>query len=187
MRHARQAFTMIELMIVVLIVGVLALFALGMSGASDGPYYQVRYKARQISGIMEFAMQTATNTGRPVLVEYDFPTQTVKLRVPRKETEDMLVEELREDDFLNTMDCTVGNPDDPRGSQVWLDYVETFSGERISSGRFFVEIKPIGSSIGHVAHIANRDGERFSIELNPLSGTARIYDFEKRVEEPEKD
>lgn len=197
MRNSRTGFSLIELTVVVIIMGMMALMVVFIMGAGARPGYLIRSTARQVSGKMEQAKLMSGITGRLVRIEYDLDNQVLILKSQRELREDE-DEPLHPDD-LEDMLTAVGSLDfgdldlGPDRSPIWLDSVETYDGEAYSRGVVVVDVRPKGTSIGHVVHLRTREDpetrefEEFTVELNPLTGQSRIYDYRKRVKKPERD
>ncbi len=188
--HSR-AFSLVELMVVVVILALFAAMTLSSAGLGSGPDYEIRSLARRVAGTMERSKQQAGITGRLVRLVYDFDNQQIYLLVPEKpDTRDNEVpEEFDEEDAEFHMQATfnIGEPGDREGSSVWLDSVQTYDGESYDSGQIEIDVRPIGSSTGHVVRLYSRNDEYLSIEMNPLTGTPHIYQGTKEVEEPISD
>ncbi len=189
MRILRQGFTLVELMVILAIVAVIIGSAVYISGATTSADYELRYTARRIAGVMESARQSAAMRGGVSRIIYNFDEQFVAWANPRKLEEDETVEDYPDDEiFLRVGGIEVGDVDKGEDdSKVWLVSVQTYDGEIHQSGDFIVDVRTEGTPIGHVVHLKSINGEEFSVEMNPLTGIARIYDMFKEIEEPQKD
>ncbi|MCK6438976.1 MAG: prepilin-type N-terminal cleavage/methylation domain-containing protein [Planctomycetes bacterium] len=191
-RHS-NAFTLIELVVVVALLMIFAGVAIGMTGIGAAPDYQVRSTSRQVAGLMEKARAQAAITGGLVRLVYDIDQQVVFLKVPRLLEEDESPEDFEDDELLEKVgSVSFGYPDDMERSRVWLESVQTYDGIVYDSGEVIIDLRPFGTSIGHVVRIRNPeplpdDPEIMSVELNPLTGIAAVHEFEKNVAEPVKD
>jgi len=194
-RSSRHGFSLIELTIVIVIFGLMAVAVVFTMGEGARPEYLIRSLSRQTAGKMEQARLMAGITGRLSRIVYDLDEQLMVVYTQReiKPDEDDVESGDVEDylEFLASLDF--GDPEDPDRSPVWLDTVETYDGESYSRGKVIIDVRAKGTAIGHVVTLRGRDDqdgsefEEFSIDLNPLTGQARIYDYRKKVEKPKRD
>ena len=184
----RLGFTLIELVVVVVIIFVLfgSFIAIGnISGSSD---YEIRKNARLVAGTMEQAKQQSAITGSLVKIVYDFDRQVMYLLSPKMLEEGEEIDEYDDDELFQVSGSVeFGDPDDLEHSKMYLESVQTYDGKTHDGEKLVVEVRPAGSSIGHVVNLVSRNDEEFSIELNPVTGIAYIYEYRKEVSEPERD
>lgn len=194
-RQSRYGFSLIELTVVIVIFAVMAVGVAFTLGEGARPEYLIRSVARQTAGKMELARLMSGVTGRLSRIVYDMDRQVMIVYGQREVQEDEDPPET--DDIMEYLDVLseleFGDPEDPDNSPIWLDSVETYDGVSTNSGEVFVDIRSKGTSIGHVVNLRGRPNsatgefEEFSIDLNPLTGQARIYDYRKKVEKPKRD
>jgi prepilin-type N-terminal cleavage/methylation domain-containing protein len=194
-RKTRQGFSLIELTVVIVIFGIMAVGVMFTMGEGARPEYLIRSLARQTAGKMEQARLLSGLTGRLVRIEYDLDEQMMRVSSQREILdEDEAIDARDIEDYLEPVSgLNFGNPDDLFGSPVWLDSIETYDGQSVNRGKVIIDVRPKGTSIGHVLTLRTRTNpdngefEEFSIDLNPLTGQARIYDYHKKVEKPKRD
>jgi prepilin-type N-terminal cleavage/methylation domain-containing protein len=188
-RRRRSGFTMIELVVVMVIFAVMAGMVAMTMGMGARPEYLIRSLSRQVAGNLENIRLSSAISGRLVRIEYDMDEQMMRILSQRAITGDEVGMEFEAEDLLVDIGgLEFGEPDrGPYESAVWLESIQLYDGKTYDRGVVIVDIKPKGTAIGHVVNLINRDGEEFSIELNPLTGIARVYDQRKRVAGLERD
>lgn len=189
-RRHLAAFTMIELMMVLILMGIFMAVVATSAGMGQGPAYKLRERSRRVAGLMEQSLIRANSRDGMVKILYDFDEQEIMMMVPPELEEDEARPDPEDIEYERRWVFSIGDPDDEEGSQVWLDAVQTLDGKMHSRGIYEVLIARSGTSMGHIVHLRSNDGsdsEDFSIEMNPLTGKAHIYQYRKEVEEPEKD
>ena len=140
-----------------------------------------------MAGTMEQARLASNLSGNLVRIVYDFDKQQVFLLTPRVLGEGESPDDYDPEELLRSSSrFSVGDVGERDSSKVWLDSVQTYDGHVYNSGQFPVDIRPTGTPVGHVVHLVNSRDEEYSIELNPLAGTAHIYDYHKKVAEPKR-
>jgi prepilin-type N-terminal cleavage/methylation domain-containing protein len=184
-----RAFTLIEVVVVAIVMAIMFGTVAIMMGDSYGPEARLREATRRLAGRLIQVRGASIEQERWYRVTYDFDDQVARFSQLRElEPGQEPPEEPKDDDFSALWSVEFGDVDaGERYSPIWLTEVQSYSGQTYQRGRFSVDIQPRGSSVGHVVHVTNREGEYFSVELNPMTGTARVYDYEKRVAELKKD
>jgi prepilin-type N-terminal cleavage/methylation domain-containing protein len=189
-RRPRRAFTLIEVVVVLVLIGIFAVMMAIMAGESEGPDYLIRFKSRMLAGKLEEARAASLGKNRLVRLVYDFDMQTMVMYIERRGSEGQPLETDNGDgppmDAAGSVEF--GDPDlGDRDSKIWLEGVQTYNGKTTGRGQLTIDILPEGTSIGHVATLTSKNGEVFAVELNPLTGVARVYDEDHKVAELKKD
>lgn len=192
-RNRRRGYTIIELLIVAMMLSIFAGMAVFSLGSGAEPEAALRLLARQMAGAMESAYNSCQITNAMVVLRYDLDEQTIGVLVARelKEGESPLDYD-EEDMLIDVGGFETGDAGDPEYSKTWMLDVDLYSGERFERGIVDIVFEPGGSSFGHMVHLTRRpskDGttEEFSVEMNPLSGVAKVHQTYVTVLEPEDD
>lgn len=193
----QSAYTLIELIMVVLIIGLIATVIFVRADFMTAPL-RLRSAAREIASTVRLAVNEGISRSRNCYIQYDLDNDTYWLLVPVPGPPE---EEGAAQSQAIGMALIPGagtgdakeNPTAP--PQVhWVRILEahlpdgvTFEDIAFSptdirnSGRVDIPVTAFGTTLGHIVHLANEDGEHISVRLNPLTG---IVEFTERYQQP---
>ncbi|MBI3098386.1 MAG: hypothetical protein HYY93_09120 [Planctomycetes bacterium] len=182
---------------VVLIIGLIATVIFARADFMTSGL-RLRAAAREIASTVRLAVNEGISRSRNCYIQYDLDTDTYWLLVPVPGPPE-------EEGFGQT--AAVGmafipgagtgefEDDATAPPEVhWVRILEAhlpdgvefediaFSpGDIRNSGRVDIPVTAFGTTIAHIVHLKNEDGEQVSIKLNPLTG---IVEFSERYQQP---
>lgn len=195
-RQLLRAFTLIELIVVVLMVSIFMATVAVTVGAGAAPEEKLRFDSRKVAAAMERAYQHSQISNAMTAIRYDLDYQLIQVMVARNLDPDELDEDLEDMEDEEIMEVVrtfkISEAEERNRSKVWMESVELYDGTLITRGVHTVRILPTGIPIGHIVQLSSvyeniEDEEIFSIELNPLTGVARVHERAVAVPETEKD
>ncbi|MCA8939026.1 MAG: type II secretion system protein [Planctomycetes bacterium] len=187
----RAAFTLIELMVVIAIVGITLGGAYYILGSGTEASERANSTGRQLAGMVENGLRYRNLHKEMAWVEYDFDNQVALFYVQKELKDGDTLDDVREneDEYMEQiLAIPFGDPEDPIQSAIWLDGIVTYEGVEYRDGSHLIRFDPAGSLVGHIAYIRHKpinegDPDGFvTIELNPVSELATLYRFEKLIE-----
>ena len=156
-----------ELLVVLVIVGLLAAFAAPRVTAPMGGL-QLKTAAKKIVSAMRYARSQAVSEQHGRVAIFDFEMRRMVIFAGAD-----LPPEYRPDDLpLEKAEMRYELP-----AQVFFE--QAFSGdEELAAGLFQVAFFPNGSSTGGKLILANEGGRRFVIEIDFITGLARLEEID---------
>lgn len=190
-RSAKAGFTLIEMTVVVLLLGltIMVIAVGGYFGIRDSE--QLKDEARYLAGFLEQVRSKAALTGKRHVVEYglDEDNQNYFAWVPREPEEGEIMEYDVVDDEAYV---AAGFHDMPTRRQangsrvyaVWIDRIAFADGSETSDREVKIDFMPTGGGHWHYVYLTNAEGDFYTIEVNPFTGSAEVYPGEIEPEEP---
>lgn len=177
-RHARAGFTLVELMVVIIVLGLIGGVAM-TSWASMLPNQQFNTAIRNLSEVLYGTRSEAIARNREYRIQYDLDKDTYRVRTPFKPGGGFATTE-EDADHLWSNETDL--------AESGIDLLEvTVDGQKYTDGKVEVYFLPLGGSAYHVVQLRQTMFERdFTLEVLPLTGEIRMHDglFERdRAEE----
>lgn len=174
MRRRRAGFTLIELVLVVIIVGLMALLAATRMEFLV-PKYRLRGAAREVASTFKQARGKAVGSGKDVYVEFDLSQSRYWLLVafPReRQAEDAPVVYEYQPTFGRTL---------PDGVQ----FVDVLQGAAVrdAEGVARVRVSPFGGSDHVIVNLRNEEGREISLKANGFTGSVTFTDHYMEAQE----
>lgn len=188
-RHMQRGFTLVEMVVVVLLLGIttMAIAAGGYFVFRDTE--NLKSEARTLAGYLENIRTQSAIKGKKYSVEYDMDAQIYFAWLPKEAEEGEVVEADDEGSRVATgyheMPSTYKVNGDKEFS-VWIDRITWPNGEDVDSGKVEVDFTPDGGSHWHFIYLMNKEGEYYTIEINPFTGLAEVFPYEKKPDEPKE-
>lgn len=159
-RKMDKGFSLVELMVVLIIIGSM-LSIVTFSLDSLTPTSRLSAAARSIASTINLARNRAIMMGKRVTMYYNLDKRFYQVilpsRIPGGKDEALTPLELPRE--VNFDDISLAGA---KGKQ--------------KKGWRKVFFSPMGIVIGHVIHLKNKQGEKISIEVNPMSGTVEVIE-----------
>jgi prepilin-type N-terminal cleavage/methylation domain-containing protein len=176
-RKLTSGFTLIELMVVVLIIGVMV----GLSATRMdfvAPKYRLRGAARDVAAIMRQGKSRAAAQGKDVYFEGDLSQGRYWLLVPfpKEDPADTRPVESRPLEYQPVFVRSL-----PEGVQ----FVEVVLGdkEKANSGRIRVRLSAFGASSHVIFNMANTDHGTIAVKVNGFTGLVSFHDEHQTADE----
>jgi prepilin-type N-terminal cleavage/methylation domain-containing protein len=190
-RFARSGFTMIELVMAVLLVGLLLGAVTVAAAFSLRNTEQLKGEARSLAGFLEQVRTRSAETGRRYTVEYALDEYEQKYFAwAPGEVEPGQVYEGEGDEMRKA----VGYHEMPsrrRGDGgyvyvVWIDRIGFGDGSSTSDEQVKIDFMPTGGGHWHMVYLRNEDDEFYTVVVNPFTGAAEVYPGEYEPPEPRR-
>jgi type II secretion system protein H len=188
--RATRGFTLVELTVVVMIMGimVMAVFTVGYFSMRDSE--ELRSEARQLAGFLETVRSNAALKGRAYAVEYNLDEQIYFAWMPPGSADaEAAVSTSADEDrvaggyFQLPSRYTARNT---REFAVWIDRIAFPDSQSENRGTVKIEFTPEGGSHWHYVYLRNVRDEIYTIEVNAFTGLAEVMPGEVKPEPPEK-
>ncbi len=168
----KQGFTLLEIVVVILIMGILAsVVGPALSGVS--PKYRLRAAARDVGSNINHVRSLASATGKLFVLHYDLETQKYWMVHPPEPDEDPDM------DIADRQQGTVNSM--PIG--VTIDEIFLPDGSSETGGELDLRIDPLGNEGSHILVLKNNDDQIITIKFNALLGFvdyfSEVVEFEK--------
>jgi prepilin-type N-terminal cleavage/methylation domain-containing protein len=193
-RVASRGYTLLELVIVLLLLGLLGAITLMAGGLMFRDTEQLKQVSRELAGFLENVRTNAAFKGSKYVVEYslDDDNQGYFAWVPYDGYEmpgDSIFEEdeqgFRVAGGFHQMP-TRYRANRTRYYAVWIDRIAFGDGSVVNTGQVRVDFRPRGGSHWHYIYLTNMNGDFYTIEINPFTGAADIYPGELVPDPPEE-
>lgn len=167
-RGRGSGFTLLELLVVILIIGMFAAFAaVRMDAMVSGG--DLRLASRLIIGEIRALRGKAAHTHQAQQLAFDIEKQLFyPVLASREEAKTALGETEKEN---KTVDSMKKLPDG-----VFIEDVAILSKGKIQEGVARLLFFPDGSIERSLIHLRNEKNEVYTLEINPLTGAVKIYD-----------
>ena len=172
----RGGFTLVELMVVVVIVGLMVGFAATRLDFMV-PKYRLRGAAREVAGLFKQARSRAVGMGKDVYVELDLPRghYWILVAFPKPAEPGEAVDP-------NALEYQ------PMQQQVLPEgvrFVDVIQGakDRVESGRARLKVTPFGSSTHMIVNLKNTDDREMALRMNGLTGAVTFHEGRLDAEE----
>jgi len=193
-RAARAGFTLVELAMVILLMGMMILIVVVGGYMAFRDTEQLKDEARSLSGFLEEVRTLSAVKGKRYTVEYDLDSdeQMYFVWAPKTvEAGDVIEPSGDDDDETRTAVGfhpmpTRNRADGSRVYSVWIDHIAYGDGSKVDEGKVKIHFMPTGGSHWHLVYLTNEDGDFYTIEVNPFTGAAEVYPGEIEPEPPEK-
>ena len=176
-RPRSSGFTLIELMVVVLIVGVMVGIAATRLDFMV-PKYRVRAAARDVAAIMKQGKARAAAQGKDVYFELDLSQGRYWLLAPfpKEDPTDPRPVESRPLEYVPLFVRQL-----PEG----VHFVEVILGDRdkSNSGRVRVRLSAFGASSHVIVNLSNSDNVPLSVKMNGFTGLFSFHDEHQTADE----
>lgn len=190
-RSARSGFTLIELVVVILILGILIGTVVVAAAFGLRNKEQLKHEARSLGGFLEHVRSLAALNGRRYTVQYDLDEDRQRYFVWAPIT-------------LEEGDVFEGDPEEARkpigfhdmptrkradGSRVyaaWIDRIEFADGSETREAEVKIDFMPTGGGHWHYVYLTNEDEEYYTVIVNPFTGASEVYPGEHKPPEPER-
>ncbi len=170
-QHLGRGFTLIELLLamtlLVLLTSVIVLNVEGML-----PSFRIEGSARELGAAASQARDEAALTGKPHGIVYDLDRDCFRLLAPREE----------EAEGADLDDGEAGPPEmealPPRALHDGVFFKDVSLGARRKKmrGKVKVLFDPDGPGMPHSIHLADRDGNEYTVEVNPFTGAVSFFE-----------
>jgi prepilin-type N-terminal cleavage/methylation domain-containing protein len=185
---SRRGFTLVELTMVVLLMGLLVMAVLTVGYFAMRDTEDLKSQARSLAGFLETVRSNAALKGRSYAVEYNLDEQYYFAWVPPKAGAE---EPLSSEDETRSAGAYIQLPSrytstKQREYSVWIDHITFADNSSESRGSVKVEFTPEGGSHWHYVYLRNVRDEFYTIEVNPFTGLAEIFPGELKPELPER-
>lgn len=158
-KQYKQGFTLIEIMMVLMIMGLILRLSF-VTFDSLTPSAQINAGARSIVSALGLAYNRAATTGRPTVIHYNLDKgyyQIVVLSSPISGKRQPLKESYLPDGVYFHDVTVAGMKPQTKG---WIE----------------IKISPLGQVPAHIVHLAHKKGGKITIEVNPATGLAHIWE-----------
>ncbi|MHC4839402.1 MAG: pilus assembly FimT family protein [Planctomycetota bacterium] len=196
-RFRQRGFTLIELVVVVVIVGVLAVSVMSFGYMTFRDKEQLKDEARTLAGYLEKLRGMAAHSGKTHSIEYDLEQQLYYTWMPAKNPDEG---EILEDGDESDPRIAAGyhrmpsrfNARRERRFSVWIDHIAFADGSTADSDQVMIDFSPLGGGHWHYVYLSSdvegtdEDKYYYTVEVNPFTGAAEIYPGKVEPEEPEK-
>ncbi|MBE7490723.1 MAG: hypothetical protein HS108_03010 [Planctomycetes bacterium] len=180
---------MVELTAAVLVIGLAIVIAVAGTYFLFRDRETLRGEARYLAGFLEQVRTRAAVSGRTHKIEYNLKNQQYFVWFPRKPEEGEVIDGDDEDAYVAGAFFEMpsrGGAGGQRRFVCWIDRICGGDGRPISDDRIIIEFTPKGGTSWHYVYLTNEDGEFYTIEINPFTGSADYIQGEARIEPPEK-
>ena len=185
---SRRGFTLVELTMVVLLMGLLVMAVLTVGYFATRDKEDLKSQARSLAGFLETVRSNAALKGRAYAVEYNLDEQYYFAWVPPAANAEP---PLSSEDETRSAGAYLKLPSrytstNQREFSVWIDHITFADGSSESRGSVKVEFTPEGGSHWHYIYLRNARDDFYTIEVNPFTGLAEIFPGEMKPELPER-
>lgn len=188
-RLAQRAFTLVELTVVVLLVGLFLMVVVTSTYFIFRDRETLRGTARELAGFLENVRTQAAIKGKTYKVEYNLKDQQYFAWTPRKPEPGEVLD--AEDDesyvaggFFELPSRT--NAGGQRTYTCWIDRIAFGDGSVAKDDNVVIKFSPKGGGHWHYVYLTNNEGEFFTIEISPFTGSADVFPGEMKPDEPER-
>jgi type II secretory pathway pseudopilin PulG len=194
-RSMRAGFTLVELAMVVLLMGLMILVVVVGGYFAFRNTEQLKDEARSLGGFLEQVRTLSAINGKRYTIEYslDEDEQTYFVWAPRKVEEGDVVEPGGGGDDEETRVPVGFHPmptrsrgDGSRVYAVWIDRIGFGDGTSTDDDEVKIDFMPTGGSHWHMVYLTNEDEEFYTVVVNPFTGAAEVYPGEYKPPEPER-
>ncbi|MEE9311439.1 MAG: type II secretion system protein [Planctomycetota bacterium] len=196
-RFRQRGFTLIELTVVIVVMGILAVGTISFGYMAFRDKEQLKDEARSLAGYLENIRGLSAHSGKTHTVVYDLDQQMYFTWVPAKNPDEG---EILEDGDESDLRKAAGyhrmpnrfNARREREFNVWIDHIAFADGSTADDKKVLIDFSPEGGGHWHYVYLSsdkdNTGDEKFfyTIEVNPFTGAAEIYPGIVEPEEPEK-
>lgn len=180
-RSPQSGLTLLELLLVIVLIGLLV----GVGSVSlDSLTYSSRLKAsaRRLASTIRLAQDQAIVTGQFFSIEYDLNRHRYRLLAfPEWATPDVDVQDEDLQKFIwRELEDRVRFEDITEDDGDIIE--EQDEGQTYRVG-FDIE----GPRYGYVVHLVDARGQRFSVEVNGLTGLVSFYDYYREIDQVTED
>ncbi len=172
-----SGFTLIELLLVIVLVGIMVGFG---AVSMDNLSFTARLKAsaRELASVVRLGQDQAVVTGIYHTLEFDFFRSRYRLLIlPEWATTDEDVDD-EDIEFLGWHEFR---------DRVFIEDITEDDGdviEELEEGETYrVGFDIDGPRYGYVVHIIDDKGERYSLEVNGLTGLISFYDYYREIDQ----
>jgi prepilin-type N-terminal cleavage/methylation domain-containing protein len=192
-RAARAGFTLVEIAVVVVLMGLFILVVVVGGYFSFRNREQLKDEARSLAGFLENVRTLAAISGKRYTVEYslDEDEQTYFCWAPRKVEEGDVVETGGDEEETRMATGFHPMPTRTRGDgsrvyAVWIDRIGFGDGSSTDDQEVKIDFMPTGGGHWHMVYLRNDDDEFYTVVVNPFTGSAEVYPGEYKAPEPER-
>lgn len=189
-RAGFRAFTLVELVVVIMILGLVGLLVVSMSMMLFRDSETLRSEARALAGFLQNMRAQAAIKGKTYYVEYNLKDQNYFVWFPRPAEEGEVVSaEGDEADLVAGAYYGMPSRTGASGKLVyscWIDRVAFADGSVAKDDSVRVKFAPRGGAHWHYVYLTNSNGDFYTVEVNPFTGSADILQGEVKPEPPER-
>jgi general secretion pathway protein H len=179
--RGRGGFTLIELLLVIVVVGMLVGFgAVNLDGITQSS--RLKASARRLASTIRLGQDQSIVSGIYHSIEFDMNLHRYRLlQFPEWATPD---QDVADDDlqFLSWNNLEHG---------VRFEDITEDDGDVIedppTGSTYRVGFDIAGPRYGYVLHLIDQRGERFSLEINGLTGLVNFYDYYREIDQVTED
>ena len=191
-RAARAGFTLVELAMVILLLGLMILVVVVGGYMAFRDKEQLKDEARSLAGFLEEVRTLSALKGKRYTVEYDLDLDDQKYFVwaPKTVEAGDIVDSDDEEESRVAVGFhpmpTRNRSDGSRVYSTWIDHIAFGDGSEADEDKIKIDFMPTGGSHWHLVYLTNEDGDFYTVEVNPFTGAAEVYPGEIKPEEPER-
>lgn len=188
-RRSQRAFTLIEITVVILIIGMTLMIVMTGMFFVFRDRETLKGEARALAGVLEHLRTKAAVSGKKHRIEYNLKEQQYFVWSPRKAEEGEVIEGDDENAYVAGAAFQMPSRTSSSGEKrftCWIDRITFADGKDIKDDTILIDFTPKGGTSWHYVYLTNVDGEFYTIELNPFTGSADYIKGEAKPEPPER-
>jgi type II secretory pathway pseudopilin PulG len=188
-RASRRAFTLVEMVVVTMIVGLTIIVVAAGTYLVFRDRETLKGEARGLAGFLQHLRAQAAIKGKTYHVEYNLKDQIYFAWFPKPAEEGEV--ESGDDEQQMTAGAYYEMPsrtgaDGRRVYSCWIDRIVFADGSVAREESVRLPFAPRGGGHWHYVYLTNADGEFYTVEINPFTGSADVFPGELKPEPPER-
>jgi prepilin-type N-terminal cleavage/methylation domain-containing protein len=189
-RAGNRAFTLVEIVVVVMILGLMITVVVTGTYLVFRDRETLKGEARKLAGFLQNVRAQAAIKGKTYHVEYNLKDKVYFAWFPKPAQEGEVVSGSDEDE-QRTAGAYFELPsrtgaDGRRVYTCWIDRIVFADGSVAREESVRLPFAPKGGGHWHYVYLTNADGEFYTVEINPFTGSADTFPGEIKPEPPER-